>query len=96
MFLLEVIENAANFELDAGVKSVVVGLLLVLVAVLVLWKLRHFIANSLLGLIALFLLQFIGINIPINLVTIIVAGVLGLVGVGLMVLLNVIGFTFVF
>ena len=86
----------AWFPLDAGTKGIIVGLLFLVIAIVVLWKLRHFIVNSLLGVIALFLLQLIGINIPINLVTMIIAAVLGLVGVGLMVLLHVLGVNFAF
>lgn len=86
----------AWFPLDTGTKSIIVGLLLLVIAIVVLWKLRHFIVNSLLGVIALFLLQLIGISIPINIVTMIIAAVLGLVGVGLMVLLHVLGVNFAF
>ncbi len=82
------------FGLTPAVNSAVVGLVLVLLAVVILWKLKQFIVNSALGIIALFLLQFIGITIPINAVTIIVSAVLGLVGVGLMVLLTALGFRF--
>lgn len=84
----------AGFQVSTGFNNIVIGLLLIAVAVLVLWKLRNFIVNSALGVIALFLLGFIGITVPVNLVTIIIAGVLGLVGVGLMVLLVVLGFRF--
>lgn len=97
--LLDVVNNTGKtssgiFGLSTDVQTIIVGLLLVLVAVLVLWKMRKFIVNSILGVIALFLLQFAGIAIPINPITIIVAGVLGLIGVGIMVLLTVLGFTF--
>ncbi|MDP3742183.1 MAG: pro-sigmaK processing inhibitor BofA family protein [Candidatus Micrarchaeota archaeon] len=82
------------FGLTPAVNGIVVGLLLVLLAIVILWKLKQFIINSALGLMALFLLQFVGITIPVNLVTIIVSAVLGLIGVGLMVLLTVLGFKF--
>ncbi|MFH0713613.1 MAG: pro-sigmaK processing inhibitor BofA family protein [Candidatus Micrarchaeota archaeon] len=96
---MEVVNNTEKtssgvFGLSTDVQAIIVGLLLVLVAILVLWKMRKFIVNSILGVIALFLLQFAGITIPINIITIIVAGVLGLIGVGIMVLLIVLGFTF--
>ncbi len=73
-------------------KAMAVGLLLIVLAVLVVWKLRHFVVNSLLGIVALFLLKLVGIDIPVNLTTIIISGVLGLVGVGLMVILTSLGF----
>ncbi len=82
------------FGLSPELNSIVIGLVLVVLAIVILWKLKQFIINSVLGVIALFLLQFVGINIPINLVTIIIAAVLGLIGVGLMVLLTVLGFRF--
>lgn len=86
--------SIANIVLPPEVNGVIVGLLLLVIAILVLWKLRQLIINSVLGIIALFLLGFLGIQIPINAITLIVAAALGLVGVGLMVLLKVMGFAF--
>ncbi len=86
--------GANVFGLSPETNALAIGVILIVIAVLVLWKLRHFIINSLLGIIALFLLQFAGINIPINVVTVIVAAVLGLIGVGLLVILTVLGFSF--
>ncbi|MBI4406292.1 pro-sigmaK processing inhibitor BofA family protein [Candidatus Micrarchaeota archaeon] len=86
--------GVSAFGLSPEANAGIIGLLLIVIAVLVLWRLRHFIINSLLGIIALFLLQFVGIDISINVVTIIVAAVLGLIGVGLLVILSVLGFSF--
>ncbi len=84
----------AGVSLTPEINSILIGLILIAIAIVILWKLRHFIINSILGLIALFLLQFFGIQIPINIITLLIAGVLGLIGVGLMILLTVLGFTF--
>ncbi len=94
--LLEVVQdNLFGIVLSSEAKATIVGLLLIAIALLVLWKLRHFIVNSALGLVALLFLKWItGIDVSINILTVIVAGVLGLAGVGLMVLLTVLGFTF--
>ena len=95
MFMLQVnVSGSSGLGLSPEINGVVIGLLLIVIAIAVLWKLRHFVVNSLLGLVALFLLQLVGVSVPVNLVTIIVAGVLGLIGVGLMVLLTVLGFKF--
>ena len=90
----QVTQSTINFRLTPEINSIVIGLFLVIIAIVVLWKLKQFIINSALGVIALFLLQFVGISIPINPITVIISAVLGLAGVGLMVLLAVLGFTF--
>lgn len=95
LLALNATQNPASSALiSPGLQTTLVGVLLIVVALLVLWRFRQVIVNSVLGIIALFLLQVIGILIPINLVTIIISAALGLIGVGLMVLLYVLGFSF--
>ncbi|MEM4255536.1 MAG: pro-sigmaK processing inhibitor BofA family protein [Candidatus Norongarragalinales archaeon] len=67
------------------------GILLVLLAIAVVFFLKNFLANSLLGVAALLVINFLGassgISIPLNLLTVVICGVLGLAGAGLILLL---------
>ncbi|MFH1107311.1 MAG: pro-sigmaK processing inhibitor BofA family protein [Candidatus Micrarchaeota archaeon] len=65
--------------------------ILIFVALIVLVLLKRFIVNSILGVIALIILNSVGVSIPINFVTMLVAAVLGLVGIALLVILKLAG-----
>lgn len=84
--------NAVSSSVPADFKTAIVGILLIVLAVLVILKVKDFVINSFLGLIALFLLNFLGIGVPINLLSIVISGLLGLAGVAILVILYLFGF----
>jgi len=49
------------------------------------------IANTFLGFVAMFLLNFIGIHIPINILTLIIAAIFGMLGVAVLTVLSIFG-----
>ena len=49
------------------------------------------IANTFLGFVAMFLLNFIGIHIPITMITLIIAAIFGMLGVAVMTALSIFG-----
>ncbi len=73
--------------------TVIAGIL-IFVALVVLVLLKRFIVNSVLGVVAIFILNAAGIGIPLNIATIFVAAVLGLVGIALLVILKLAGINF--
>ncbi len=97
MFLFDVLANSTtqkvvSSSISSDFRTAIVGIVLLVLAVLVILKLKDFVINSFLGLIALFLLNLIGIAVPINLVSIVISGLLGLAGVGILVVLFFFGF----
>ncbi len=97
MFLFEVLGNSTaqkvvSSSISSDFRTAIVGIVLLVLAVLVILKLKDFVINSFLGLIALFLLNLIGVAVPINLVSIAISGILGLAGVGILVVLFFFGF----
>ena len=78
--------SPANLVIIAGV--------LIFAALIVLVLLKRFIVNSILGIVAIFILNAAGIGIPLNFATIFVAAVLGLVGIALLVILKLAGINF--
>ncbi len=86
--------------MDPGTDLVLLfgGLVLLLFFVLILFALKkalklafRLIINSVLGLAAIFLLSFVGINIPITLPTIIIVALFGLAGLGTILILMFFG-----
>ncbi|HIH20440.1 TPA: hypothetical protein HA244_04190 [Candidatus Micrarchaeota archaeon] len=73
----------------------VAGIILILLAVALVYWLKNFLANSLLGVAALLVINYLGaglgLNVPLNLITVLVCGVLGLAGAGLLLLLAFFG-----
>ncbi len=71
------------------------GVLLIILAIAVVFFLKNFLANSVFGIAALLVINYFGtasgINLPINLITVIICGVLGLAGAGLILLLYFFG-----
>jgi len=76
----------------------VIGILVMLFAALAWFVFRNafrltwaLLANTILGLIALFLFSFFGIYVPINLLTIIVVAVFGVLGAAALAILSILG-----
>ncbi len=76
--------------LDNGSVVLVAGLLLVLAIVLII-VFRKFIVNSVLGILALIVLNALGFSIGLTAVNIIICGLLGLAGVALLIVLKLVG-----
>lgn len=74
---------------------VVIGLILIVVAIAIIFALKNLLANSILGIAALLVINYYGtasgINIPINLMTVLISGLLGLAGAGLILVLYFLG-----
>jgi hypothetical protein len=78
---------------------IILGILFILIFGGLIWSvLRHSIGvlgallvNTVSGLVAIFLLNFLGLGIPVNTITIIVAAVFGLLGVGVLAFLAIFG-----
>jgi inhibitor of the pro-sigma K processing machinery len=72
-----------------------IGIVLILLALGIVFWLKNFLANSVIGLGALLIINYLGvsygINLPINILTIVITGILGLAGVGLLLVLNFLG-----
>lgn len=69
----------------------ILGVLAILIAIALLLYLRKFIVNSILGLIALVLLNLLGFKVGINLASVLLSGLFGLLGVGILLLLSLVG-----
>jgi pro-sigmaK processing inhibitor BofA len=71
------------------------AILLIVLAVVVIHFIKKILVNTVLGLAALFIINFFGspygIKIPINLVTVVVSALLGLAGVGALIILTLLG-----
>lgn len=71
------------------------GVILILVALALIFGLKNFLVNSVLGLAALIIINYFGatsgVNVPINLLTVLITGILGLAGAGLILLLYFLG-----
>ena len=72
-------------------ESLLIAVILIVIAVLVVWKLKNFIVNSILGVIALFILKLLGLQVALSLINIILVGLLGLLGLGLIIILGLLG-----
>ncbi|MBI4360156.1 pro-sigmaK processing inhibitor BofA family protein [Candidatus Micrarchaeota archaeon] len=71
---------------------------LIILAIIVVKLLKNFLANSVMGVIALLVISYLadvtgyaGIKVPITIVTVIISGILGLAGVGLLIVLKLLG-----
>jgi inhibitor of the pro-sigma K processing machinery len=71
------------------------AILLIVLAVVVLKFVKKILVNTVLGLIALFVINWLGspygVKIPINVVTVVVSALLGLAGVGALIILALLG-----
>ncbi len=75
--------------------AALIGVVLVLLAIWLVFSLGNFLVNSILGIAALLVINFFGsasgISVPINLLTVLICGILGLAGAGLILLLYFFG-----
>ncbi len=71
------------------------GIILIIIAIAFVFFLKNFLANSVLGIAALLVINYFGVasgvNIPINLITVVITGILGLAGAGLILVLYFLG-----
>ncbi|MEW5955268.1 MAG: hypothetical protein AB1626_01880 [Candidatus Micrarchaeota archaeon] len=74
-----------------GWESLLIAVILIVIAVLVFWRLKNFIINSVLGIVALFVLKLLGLQVAISIVNIVLVGLLGLLGLALIILLGLLG-----
>jgi len=88
------VDAAAAFAIPSW-GFLVGGIVLVILAIVVVFFLKNFLANSVFGIAALLVINYFGtasgINLPINLLTVVICGVLGLAGAGLILLLYFFG-----
>ncbi len=81
-----------------ALEAFVFGLVLVLLAVVVWYFFKNLLANTVLGVVALLLINLLAdaaaypaIKINLTIVTVIISAILGLAGVGLLILLKLLG-----
>ncbi len=74
--------------------SILIAVALAYLLFLVLKNSMYLILNSILALIVLFLLNMIGINVDINIFTILIVAIAGFPGLVLVVLLHLLGIAF--
>jgi len=77
---------------------IVIGILVLIFAALAWFVFKNafkltwaLLANTILGFIALFLFSFFGIHVPINLLTIIVVAIFGVLGAAMLAILSILG-----
>ncbi len=71
-------------------KILVLGIILIGITLLIMYFLKHFIVNSIIGVAGLFVLTLIGIKLPF-VITLIVSAIFGLAGLGTMLILKFFG-----
>jgi hypothetical protein len=71
-------------------KALVIGVILIGVTFLIIFFLKQFIVNSIIGVIGLFICAIIGIKLPFVL-TLIFSVIFGLAGIGIMLILRFFG-----
>lgn len=99
---MEAVVNASTAGINASVsfatpdlwQLLIIGVVLIVLAVLLLWFLKNFIVNSVLGIVALVALSFLGLPVQLSIVNVIICGVLGLIGVGAIAILAMFGIHF--
>lgn len=89
-FLLAVTLGGTSLGIDLPTAGAVIVAAL-LVAVVLIFIFRKFIVNSILGVLALLALNYLGVKIAVNVLTVIICGLLGLAGVGLLLVLKLLG-----
>lgn len=71
------------------------GVILIIIAIAFVFFLKNFLVNSVLGIAALLVINYFGVasgvNVPINLLTVLITGILGLAGAGLILILYFLG-----
>jgi len=71
-------------------KILILGIILIGITLLIMYFLKHFIVNSIIGIVGLFLLTFIGVKLPF-IVTLIITAIFGLAGLGTILILKFFG-----
>ena len=71
-------------------KILILGIVFIGLTVLIMYLLKHFIINSVIGIIGLFVLTGLGIKLPF-VITLLVTAVFGLAGLGTMLILEFLG-----
>ncbi|MBU1197480.1 pro-sigmaK processing inhibitor BofA family protein [Candidatus Micrarchaeota archaeon] len=78
----------------SGADLIIIAGVVIILALIVLFIFRRFLINSVIGIIALIVLNYAGVEIPLNVATIVVTAILGLVGVALLIILKLSGIAF--
>lgn len=93
--LLAAINNAVGSGVSISLSTTELFMLavaLIIFAAIMIFMFRQYIANSILGIAVLMLLNTAGLAIPLNILTIVISAALGLFGVALLVILYTLGF----
>lgn len=81
--------------LSSSVPLVLLAIIFIAIAVWLLGRLKKILVNTILGVLVLLAINFfgkeLGLQIPINFVTVLVSAIFGLAGVGAMILLSLLG-----
>ena len=78
------------FNLVHNPKILILGVILIGITLLIMYFFKHFIVNSIIGIIGLFILTFIGVKLPF-IVTLIITAIFGLAGLGTILILKFFG-----
>jgi len=71
-------------------KILILGIVLIGITLLIMYFLKHFIVNSIIGVVGLFILTLIGVKLPF-VVTLIITAIFGLAGLGIILILKFFG-----
>ena len=75
--------------------GILVAIVLIALALHIVFNLKSYLVNAVLGVIALLIINYLGkeygVQIPITIVTVLVSAVLGLAGVGALIILKLLG-----
>ncbi|MGB9577168.1 MAG: hypothetical protein ACP5IG_03725 [Candidatus Micrarchaeia archaeon] len=83
-----------GFPPVGAIESIIIAVVLVVLALALLWKLKSFIVNAVLGVAALFVLSALGVPVNVSIANVVVCAVLGLLGLGLIIILGLLGVRF--
>ena len=81
---------SSNIFSNIGVGLLGIGFIIISL-IIVFYLLKRIIVNSILGIVALFVLKILGFTIPINIITILITVLFGLGGVGVLLILRLFG-----
>jgi len=82
--------SAKAITLFHNPRILLLGVVLIGITILIMYFFKHFIVNSIIGVVGLFILSAIGIKLPF-IITLIVTAIFGLAGLGVMLILTFFG-----
>jgi len=90
--------EVAGLSLTNAVFLAIGAIIFIGLAIFLIGMLKKVVENTILGLVVLFAINFLGgslgFNIPLNLVTVLASAIFGLAGVGVLILLKLLGVNF--